>query len=339
MASTEIAKFTRDLNGQSKAIQSMLPAGLDPRRFMRTVVNTISTHPQSDRLLKANRTSLFSACQKAAGDGLLIDGRESTLIVFKDKKKNTETVNYIPMVQGLVKLARNSGEIANIISEVVFSNDSFQYRPGIDDQPVFDPDWFGQRGDAIGAYAVVITTNEEKIVRVLPKKRIMTIASTGRNADQFNPDTGVNFEEWWRKTAIKNVLKYAPKSSYLESAMASDTTSTFEVVSDAIDEEKDVTPEPLSDAEIGKMMDKIRDSISQSTSRKQLSGLQKKITELPVACQEELVIEWNERAAVIEAVEDKQQNQKSKTRPVAESGLDEHHVAMPDTGEIPGDIA
>lgn len=212
-----VQQLSKDLGGQMTAIESMLPPGMDPKRFLRTTVNAISTHAQSDALLKADRQSLFNACQKAAGDGLLLDGKEATLVTFKNQ------ATYMPMVQGLVKLARNSGEVTTIVAEVVYSADQFQYRPGIDDQPVHSPDWFADdRGAPVGVYAVITTKSGEKICAVMPKKRVMAIGGGGRNVHQYTPGKGAHFEEWWKKTAIKNALKYAPKSTYLESALDHD---------------------------------------------------------------------------------------------------------------------
>jgi len=215
-ALTPAKSLALDMAKQEKAIEASLPEGLSVKKFMRTAVNAITTHSQADKLLKADRKSLFTACQKAASDGLIIDGKEATLTVFSGE------VVYMPMTQGLVKLARNSGEIGNIIAEVVYENDDFVYRPGIDDQPQHSPDWFGQRGAPIGAYAVVSVTGGEKIAVVMPKARIMAIAKGGKNIGQYDPVKGAHFAEWWRKTVIKNVLKYAPKSTELERALASD---------------------------------------------------------------------------------------------------------------------
>lgn len=217
-----IKQFEHDLVGQSHALESVLPPGLELRRFMRTVSNLLQTHAQSERLLAADRQSLFNACQKAAGDGLLLDGREAVLTVFHESKSNTDKVTYMPMVQGLVKLARNSSEISNIVAEVVYDKDGFTYRPGVEEQPLHEPDWFGERGKPIGAYAVVTTKDNEKIVAVLARDRILAIGQGGRNADQYMPGKGAHFVEWWKKTVIKNALKYCPKSTYLASAMAAD---------------------------------------------------------------------------------------------------------------------
>lgn len=201
-------------------LQQALPANVDVDKFIRTASNAIQTHPQQEKLLKSDRRTLFVACQKAAADGLVLDGREATLVAFWNKNKGTNDISYIPMTQGLVKVARNSGEIANLYAEVVYKNDSFRYRPGMDDEPVFEPDWFSDdRGEPIGAYAVVSLKSGEKMTSILPKKRILEVGGDGNNPEQYDPLKGKNFGEWWKKTAIKNVLKYAPKSSELIEAI------------------------------------------------------------------------------------------------------------------------
>lgn len=215
-----VQQLTKDLATQSKQIASMLPPGMDPARFMRTTVNAISTHAQSEKLLNADRQSLFNACQKAAADGLLLDGKEATLVTFKNE------VAYMPMVQGLVKLARNSGEIANISYSVVYKNDEFEYYTDLDGVHfIHKPlkEWEGDRGEPVAAFCLVaLKDSDEKVLKVLSKSRIMGIAQGGRNAHQYTPGKGAHFEEWWGKTVIKNALKYAPKSTFLDSAIAHD---------------------------------------------------------------------------------------------------------------------
>src|SRR3990167_7465795 len=57
---------------------------------------------------------------KCAGDGLLPDGREAALVPFKDDCK------YLPMVAGICKRARNSGEIVDIDALTVYANDTYK---------------------------------------------------------------------------------------------------------------------------------------------------------------------------------------------------------------------
>lgn len=214
-----IQALTQYVSKGEKSIAQSLPQGMSVQKFIANANSAIMTHPQRDKLMEADRTSIFTACKKAASDGLMLDGREAALVVYNTKQGNTwvPTAQYIPMTQGLVKLARNSGEIKSIIAEVVYSNDKFTYRIGIDDMPQHEPDWFGDRGEPIGVWAAVRLKDGEVIARMLPKSKIMKIADGSKtNSKQYSPTEGSYFDEWWRKAAIKNVLKYAPKSTELE---------------------------------------------------------------------------------------------------------------------------
>ena len=61
---TALATLTKEMATQETALTSTLPPNMDAKRFMRTAINAISTHAQADKLMKADRKSLFSACQK-----------------------------------------------------------------------------------------------------------------------------------------------------------------------------------------------------------------------------------------------------------------------------------
>lgn len=207
-------------------LQQALPPNISADKFCRTAINAIQMHPQQDKFNNCDTRTLFVSCQKAAADGLMLDGREGTLVAYWNKNKNTNDISYVPMVQGLVKAARNSGEIVSIDSHIVYQSDGFQFRPGTDPQPVFEPDWKiapSKRGDAVLAYCVVRLKDGTVITpEPMHKERIMKIAGGGNNAYQYDPDRGDHWTEWWKKTAIKNALKYAPKSSELLSVENSD---------------------------------------------------------------------------------------------------------------------
>ena len=214
--SKEMKLFEQDLGKQYKEMAVLLPEDIDPKRFCRTVVSALASHPQSAKLLAADRMSLFNAAKKAATAGLMVDSNESTFVCFKDQ------VTLIPMVAGLIKLARNSGEVSNIEAHVVHQHDEFSYRPGMDGCPVFSPNWFSDRGAPIGAYAVLTLKNGEHSVSILREDEIMNIASSGRNVAQYDPKQGKFFGAWWKKAALRQVLKFAPKSPQLQAAIDTD---------------------------------------------------------------------------------------------------------------------
>lgn len=199
--------------------ESLKGTGVNVGRFLATAKTAIQTHADKDRLASADRQSLYLAIKKAAGDGLMPDNREAALVVYGNQ------VQYQPMVQGLVKLARQSGEIEAIGAYVVYSEDEFIYRVGIDSLPQHqaggEQGWFSAtRGEPVGVWAYVKLKSGDYLEPVmLTKERIDRIAKRSKMAKNYDPKQGLDWEEFWKKAAIRNILKYAPKSTQLDRAM------------------------------------------------------------------------------------------------------------------------
>ncbi len=186
-----------------------LPGHIPVEKFIRTVQTAITmTAGIADACnTPAGIQSLMTACTKAATDGLILDGREAALVTFKGQ------VQYMPMVAGLMKKARNSGDISAITAEIVYKDDPFSYNPATDDAPDHRPDWFGNRGEPVGVYSVCRLKDGSTVVEIMSRKQVMNIASQSRNSGQYDPNNGKNYGEWWRKTVIRRISKYLPSSS------------------------------------------------------------------------------------------------------------------------------
>lgn len=193
-------------------IKKALPPHVDVAKFVRVAMTAVQNNPG---LLDCHRQSLYGACIKAATDGLIPDGREAALVQFKG------AVQYMPMVAGILKKVRNSGELASIDSQVVYKNDGFTYRPGIDSVPVHSPDWFGERGEAIGVYAVAKTKDGETYIEIMNKDQVLAIKNTSRAKDG-GPWAGPFETEMWRKSVIRRLSKRLPMSTDLEQVIQRD---------------------------------------------------------------------------------------------------------------------
>lgn len=181
-----------------------LPPHVPAPKFVRALQTAITSTPD---IAKCTERSVITECMKAAADGLVIDNREATLVKFG------EVAKYIPMYQGLMKMARNSGEISTIAAIIVHKGDEFKYTPGLDDFPIHNIDWFGDRGEPVGAYSVVKLKDGCYIVEVMSKAQIMKIAAGTKNAGQYDCTKGASWAEWWRKTLIRRISKYMPRST------------------------------------------------------------------------------------------------------------------------------
>lgn len=195
-----------------------LPGHIPAEKFVRTVQTAVQMNPQISRACETQggMQSLLAACTKAATDGLILDNREAALVTFRQKTGDNQwedRVQYIPMVAGLMKKARNSGEISNIAAHVVYANDQFEYVLGDEERIAHAPKMSGDRGPAIAVYAIVKMKDGSVQREVMDKAAVMAIAKQSKNAAQYNPESGPNFGEWWRKTVIRRISKYLPSSS------------------------------------------------------------------------------------------------------------------------------
>ena len=193
--------FSKDLAKQEQAFKSVLPAHIPVKKFMRTVVGAVQNNPD---ILDCNKESILSACQKAAQDGLVIDGREAALVKFG------QVATYMPMVAGVLKKLRNSGSLSTIDAVIVHEKDKFSYNPGTGELD-HSPDWFSDRGEAIGVYAIANLKDGGKQIAILNKVQLEKIRQVSRSKDR-GP-----WKEWreemWAKSALRKLAKLLPSSA------------------------------------------------------------------------------------------------------------------------------
>src|SRR4051794_31210645 len=106
-----------EIQAMEADLKKMLPSSVPSDKFIRTVQTAVTLNPD---LAECDKNSVLGACMKAAADGLVLDGREATLTIYNTKvKKNgqeswVKMAQYIPMVAGVIKRVRNSGEVSRL---------------------------------------------------------------------------------------------------------------------------------------------------------------------------------------------------------------------------------
>ena len=191
--------------------KAALPAHIPVERFVRTTLTAVQTNPD---LVQADRRTLFASATRAAQMGLLPDGREGAIVTFGGK------CQFMPMLGGILKLVRNSGELASIDAQIVYRGDKFTYRPGIDLVPAHEPDWFGDRGEIVGVYAVAKMKDGAAYVEILSKKQVEQVRNVSR-AKSSGPWVTC-WDEMARKTAIRRLAKRLPLSTDLDGVLHED---------------------------------------------------------------------------------------------------------------------
>lgn len=185
----------------AKALGNAVPSD----RFTRIAITAIKSNPD---LATLDRNSLFKSIMQAAQDGLVIDGKEAAIIPFKGKAQ------YLPMVAGLVRKMRQHTDFANLSHGIIYKGEvesgSFEYVKGDSEYLRHTPMLWGDRGEPVGAYAIVTTKDGQKFRAVLTKEDIEKRRNAGRAGG--NGPWASWTEEMWTKTAIKAVYKIAPNS-------------------------------------------------------------------------------------------------------------------------------
>lgn len=199
--------------------KAVLPSNYTFERFMR-IIKTAAI--QTPDLLIADRASLLISCFKTAQDGLLPDGREAALVIYNTTQKDgtkKKLVQYMPMVGGILKKIRNSGELASISAHVVYDKDEFDYSLG-DDEHITHKPAMGDRGKALCVYAIV-KTKDGAIYR-----EVMSVADVEKIRSLSKSKEGTAWKEHWgemaKKTVIRRISKLLPMSTDLEQVITRD---------------------------------------------------------------------------------------------------------------------
>lgn len=215
-ALTGMAAFRRDLDIMQGEIESVLPRHVTFDRFRRVVLTAVQ---QGYGIAKCTPKSIFAACLQCAKDGLMPDGREAALVAFKD------TCQYMPMVSGLIKLARQSGDISTIIAQIVYEKDEFEIDLFSDQRPSLKPFLDGDRGKFRVACAVVTFKDGTHLTDVMTFGQIEKVRKISRSGEK-GPWKD-HWDEMARKTVLRRLIKYLSLSPELARALDADN-ATYE---------------------------------------------------------------------------------------------------------------
>lgn len=195
-------------------LKMALPEHIKPERFVRCVVTAVQNTPA---IGSCDKASLYSEAIKCASDGLLPDGRDAALIPFKGK------VKYMPMVAGILKKVRNSGELISISAMIVYEKDDFKYFMDSEGEHlVHKPDVFSKdRGKRIGVYALAKTRDGGLYIEVMNEEQVLAVKNAG-SARDGGPWKGPFEEEMWKKSAVKRLCKRLPMSTDIEAMIHAD---------------------------------------------------------------------------------------------------------------------
>lgn len=200
--------FGAKLDQLEPAIRAALPEHVPFDRFRRVVLTAVnmSIGTPTD-LLRADPRLVLMAALRAAQDGLMPDGREGVIMLFKGKPV------WMPMVGGLLKLARNSGEIASLQSQVVYRGEPFRVVLGDEDRIVHERvlEAVDSGQPPIAVYAIAVLRDGTRVHEAMTWKQVMKVKAGSASGDKG--PWGAWPDEMARKTVLRRLLKRLPLST------------------------------------------------------------------------------------------------------------------------------
>ena len=229
-----IVEIRHQLDQMEDQFVAALPAHIPVARFKRVILTAIQNNP---KLVNCNRRSLWNAAIRAAQDGLLPDGREGAIVEYKDEAQ------WMPMVGGIRKKVRNSGEIATWDVHAVFENDQFDFELG-DEPYIKHKPTLGDRGKIIAVYSVATLKSGEKSRDVMSISEVEKIRSKSRakNGPWADP---VFYPEMAKKTVARRHSKVLPMSSDLDDLIRRDD-ALYDMEGESDAEQKPARPKGLA---------------------------------------------------------------------------------------------
>lgn len=167
------------------------------------------------------RGSIVEALTKCCQWELVPDGTYACLVPYG------KILTFQPMYQGLIELAYKTGMFKQIQTGVVYENDHFDYREGGDCFTDHKKTLTLPRIKRIAVFADVKLNNGGRFVEVMTMEDANKIRNSAKNKNIWNqwPDA------MYRKTAVKQVFKFVPKTEKLAELIAYDNSleQSFEV--------------------------------------------------------------------------------------------------------------
>lgn len=207
--------FPAMLNAFLPEIKRALPSHLNGDRMARIALTAFRTTP---KLAECDPRSVFAAVIQASQLGLEPNIMGQAYLIPYGKN-----CNLIPGYQGLIDLARRSGKIVSLYAHVVREKDDFDYTLGVDKTLTHKPFDGEDAGPVIGAYAVAKLKEGGCEFEWMSRAQIDKIMRATQSKGESGPWKD-HYEEMCRKTVVRRLFKWLPKSVELQSALALDDT-------------------------------------------------------------------------------------------------------------------
>lgn len=188
---------------------------MTPERLVKLAIVAISKTPDLQRVPAAEVVAELINCSRLGLEPNVEGGR--WLLPFK-RKDHFELVS-VTDYRGLIDIARRSGEVLSIHADMVCANDLWEFWVGSDGPTLVHLRHRRadrERGDILGAYAIVRLKNGEVQAEFLPLEKINEAKSRSRGASSDFSPWNRDFEAMAKKTAVRRLYNFLPKTPEIQ---------------------------------------------------------------------------------------------------------------------------
>lgn len=265
-----LAVLSSLLDKHKDQIAVALPRHMTPERMIRVALTAVSRTP---KLAECTPLSLAASIVQASILGLEPQSvlGEAYLVPFWNGKIKKNEAQLIPGYMGLLKLARNSGEVSMFDAQIVYEHDYFEFEKG--SNTTWSHKWArrGARGGVDGSWAGYVLKDGNRNFEYWTLDQIeehrdkyskgafeMEWDAQARekvyvlDKDKNRVLTGAwaDSPEWmWKKTVIRQTVKLMPKSVELATALRLDEMGEVGLPQDIDVLPVDMTDDPEAQGE------------------------------------------------------------------------------------------
>ena len=186
-------------------------------RIAKAALLALSRQP---KLAQCTTISFLTSMMKAAQLGLDFSGATGQAYLIPYKQECTLIVGY----QGMIEVAYRSKNVEYIDAQLVYENDECVFNLGTDPKIMHIPFMDGDRGDVKFGYAVARLKGVS-----IPKIELMSAAEImaikARSPSRSQGPWQTDESEMMRKTVIRRIFKYLPKTQEILTASEIDNMS------------------------------------------------------------------------------------------------------------------
>ncbi|HQJ31654.1 MAG TPA: recombinase RecT, partial [Syntrophales bacterium] len=203
-------------------IAKALPKHLTADKLIRVAMTSIQRNP---KLMDCTQQSLLGCIMTSAALGLEPDPflGQAYFVPFWNSQKKCFEAQFMPGYRGYIALARRTGELQSVSSQVVYDRDHFELQYGLTEKLDHIPA-DGDRGNIKGAYVIFRYKDGSYSFDYMTHAEIKAIAMRSKTYDaQKNEWSGpwsTDEGEMCKKTVIKRHAKLTPMSVEFNKAAA-----------------------------------------------------------------------------------------------------------------------